>query len=195
MKPVKARFEKTAASPSGFIRDGLPQVAFAGRSNVGKSSIINCLLGRNDIARVGASPGKTANINYFSVEDRLYFVDLPGFGYAKVSRAEQARWAALLDNYLNVSGLMTLGVQLVDIRHDPMERDKIMTSWFKQTGVPFIVVANKLDKIKKSQIQSKLDAFREGLELDESVPLIAFSTQTKEGRQELFARIMEACER
>jgi len=195
MKPVKARFEKTAASPAQFIRDGLPQVAFAGRSNVGKSSIINCLLGRNDIARVGASPGKTANINYFSVEDRLWFVDLPGFGYAKVSRAEQARWAALLDNYLNVSGLMTLGIQLVDIRHDPMERDKIMTEWFKQTGVPFIVVANKLDKIKKSQIQTKLDAFREGLQLDDSVPLIAFSTQTKEGRQELFARIMEACQR
>lgn len=192
IKTQNTRFIRTAAAPKQFIKDALPQVAFAGRSNVGKSSIINCLLGRNDIARVGASPGKTANINYFLVDEKLYFVDLPGYGFAKVSKQEQERWGRLMESYFNASGSMTCGVQLVDIRHEPMEKDRVMNNWFKETGVPYIIVANKADKISKTAAKESLETMRRELELDET-PIFAFSAKTGQGRQEVLSAILTLC--
>ncbi len=193
MKTINARFVRTAANARQFIQDGLPQVAFAGRSNVGKSSIINSLLGRNDIARVGASPGKTTNINYYLIDEKFYFVDLPGFGFAKRSKSEKERWAALMEEYFNRSGLMNLGVQLVDIRHEPMDNDIIMTQWFRAAGVRFILVANKSDKIKSGEVSGKLEIFRNVLELPAQTPLIAYSAQNGTGRQELMREILDGC--
>ena len=187
----RAEFVTSVTSPAGFRQAGLPQVAFAGRSNVGKSSVINCLLRRKNLARVGQQPGKTVHINFFEIDKTLYFVDLPGYGYAKVSAAEKARWAELLDAYF-ASGLIALGVQIVDARHAPMETDRTMTDWFRQTGCPFVVVANKLDKLKKSEIAPNLARIRADLELDDAVELIPFSAEKGTGRELLTARI-EAC--
>ena len=140
----KAAFVRSAADKAHFLRDGLPQFAFAGRSNVGKSSVINRLLGRKNLAYVGASPGKTTQINYFLVDSRAYLVDLPGYGYAKVSRAEKERWGRLMDSYFQDEGeILTAGVLIVDIRHKPTADDVTMHDWFRQTGCPEIIVANK----------------------------------------------------
>ena len=152
MKGLDTRFVRTAARPDQFINDGLPQIAFAGRSNVGKSSVINCLTGKSSLARVSSVPGKTTSINYYLVNEKFYFVDLPGFGYARTSQAEKERWAALMEDYFNRSGLLSLGIQLVDIRHDPMPGDMIMTKWFLAAGARFIVAANKSDKISRSAV-------------------------------------------
>ena len=146
----KVEFVRSAASSEQFLRDGLPQFAFAGRSNVGKSSVINRLVGRKNLAYVGSSPGKTTQINYFLVDRRAYLVDLPGYGYAKVSRTEKERWGRLMERYFqDEGGLITAGVQIVDIRHKPTADDMTMHAWFRETGCPEIVVANKLDKLKR----------------------------------------------
>ena len=141
----KAEFVLSAVRAETFIRDGKPQVTFAGRSNVGKSSVINRLLGRKNFARVGATPGKTSQINYFDIDGRLYFTDLPGYGYAKVSKEERDRWGRLMERYFAEEGLITLGVLIVDARHKPTADDVTMCDWFKGTGCPVIVVANKAD--------------------------------------------------
>ena len=153
--------------PSTFIRDGRPQVTFAGRSNVGKSSVINRLLNRKNFARVGATPGKTTQINYFRIDDKIYFTDLPGYGYAKVSKDERDRWGRLMENYFAEEGLISLGVLIVDARHKPTADDVTMCDYFKATGCPMVVVANKLDKLKKSEIEPNLARIRETLELGE----------------------------
>ena len=145
----KAEFIRSAVKPSDFPSDGLPQIVFAGKSNVGKSSTINKILNRRNFARVGGQPGKTIHINFFSIDQQVYFVDLPGYGYAKVSKAERDRWGRLLETYF-ASDKITLGFQLVDIRHKPTADDKVMADWFLSTGKPFVVIANKWDKIKKS---------------------------------------------
>ena len=164
----KAEFTRSVGAQDGFLRDGLPQFAFAGRSNVGKSSVINRLLGRKNLAYVGASPGKTTQINYFLVDSRAYLVDLPGYGYAKVSRAEKERWGRLMESYFQEgSDFITAGVLIVDIRHKPTADDVTMHTWFRETGCPEIIVANKLDKLKKSQVEPALALIRETLELDE----------------------------
>ena len=142
----KADFVLSAVKASAFIRDGRPQVTFAGRSNVGKSSVINRLLNRKNFARVGATPGKTSQINYFLIDDKIYFTDLPGYGYAKVSKEERDRWGRLMESYFAAEGLITLGVLIVDARHKPTADDVTMCDWFKGTGCPVIAVANKLDK-------------------------------------------------
>ena len=153
----KAAFSRSAGAPKDFLKDGLPQFAFAGRSNVGKSSVINRLLNRKNLAYVGASPGKTTQINYFLVDDRAYLVDLPGYGYAKVSQAEKERWAKLMETYFQEGAdAITAGVLIVDIRHKPTENDKVMHGWFRESGCPEIIVANKLDKLKKSQVEPAL---------------------------------------
>ena len=185
-----AEFILSAAAPKSFLRDGLPQVAFAGRSNVGKSSVINRLLNRKNFARVGAAPGKTIHINYFKIDRAFYLVDLPGYGYAKVSKSERDRWGKLMESYFAHPDLMTLGVMIVDSRHKPTADDCTMAQWFKDTGCPLIVVANKLDKLKKSEIEPSLQTIRETLELGEETTLIPFSAEKGTGRDELLSAIL-----
>ena len=191
----KAEFARSVGAQDGFLRDGLPQFAFAGRSNVGKSSVINRLLGRKNLAYVGASPGKTTQINYFLVDSRAYLVDLPGYGYAKVSRAEKERWGRLMESYFQEgSDFITAGVLIVDIRHKPTADDVTMHTWFRETGCPEIIVANKLDKLKKSQVEPALALIRETLELDEEDVLVPFSAEKGTGKEELLGLLNAACE-
>lgn len=186
----KTEFVISAAKKADFPRDQLPQVVFAGRSNVGKSSVINCLLSRKNFARVGNSPGKTTHINYFKVDNQLYLVDLPGYGYARVSQAERARWGRLIEQWFQDPSLMTLGIQIVDARHKPTVDDCTMIECFKQSGKPFIVVANKLDKLKKSEIEPNLLQIKTTLQLDNSVKVIPFSAEKKLGRTELLSLVL-----
>lgn len=186
----KAEFICSAAKAEDFPRDRLPQVAFAGRSNVGKSSVINRLLNRKNFARVGAAPGKTTHINYFLIDGRFYLVDLPGYGYAKVSKAEKERWGRLMEEWFADSTLMTLGVMIVDARHKPTADDGTMARWFKDSGRPFVVVANKLDKLRKSDIIPNLARIRETLELEEDIAVIPFSAEKGDGRQALLDLIL-----
>ncbi len=186
----KAEFILSAVAPKFFLRDGLPQVAFSGRSNVGKSSVINRLLNRKNFARVGAAPGKTTQINYFKIDNAFYLVDLPGYGYAKVSKAERDRWGKLMESYFADPELMTLGVMIVDSRHKPTADDCTMAQWYREAGCPFVVVANKLDKLKKSQVEPNLQVIRETLELGEGDVVIPFSAEKGTGRQELVSAIL-----
>ena len=184
----RAEFVKSAASPGQFINSSLPAVAFAGKSNVGKSSVINRLLNRKNFARVGAAPGKTIHVNYFLIDGRLYLIDLPGYGYAKVSQAERERWGRLMEDFF-AAGLFTLGVMIVDARHKPTADDVTMAAWFKSTGCRLVVVANKLDKLKKSEIEPNLALIRETLDLPADVLLIPFSAEKGQGREALLAEI------
>ena len=183
------KFIRSVASLSDCPGDGLPQVAFAGRSNVGKSSVINRLLLRKNFARVGEAPGKTTHINYFLLDEALYLVDLPGYGYAKVPQAEKERWAKLIEGYFADPGWITLGVLIVDARHKPTENDITMARFFQETGKPYLVVANKLDKLKKSEVEPNLALIRETLGLDDGVELIPFSAEKGTGREALLARV------
>ena len=186
----KAEFIKSAAAPSGFIRDELPNIVFSGKSNVGKSSVINRLLNRKNFARVGQSPGKTIHVNYFLIDKKVYFVDLPGYGYAKVSKAERERWCKLMEQFFAIDGLIDLGVMIVDSRHKPTADDVTMAEWFKSTGCPLVVVANKADKLKKSEIEPNLELIRLTLGLDDSTPLILFSAEKGSGREALMSQIL-----
>ena len=188
----RAEFVRSAAKSADFPRDGLPQVVFAGRSNVGKSSVINKILLRKNLARVGAAPGKTTHINYFLIDEKLYLVDLPGYGYAKVSQEERDRWGRLIESWFADNALMTLGIMVVDARHKPTADDCTMAEWFKQCGKPFLVVANKLDKLRKSEIEPNLARIRETLGLPDDVKVIAFSAEKGEGRQELLSEILKS---
>ena len=190
----KAEFILSAVAPKFFLREGLPQVAFSGRSNVGKSSVINRLLNRKNFARVGAAPGKTTQINYFKIDNAFYLVDLPGYGYAKVSKAERDRWGKLMESYFADPELMTLGVMIVDSRHKPTADDCTMAQWYREAGCPFVVVANKLDKLKKSQVEPNLQVIRETLELGEGDVVIPFSAEKGTGRQELVSAILASVE-
>ena len=190
----KAEFVLSAAAPKDFIQDGLPQVAFAGRSNVGKSSAINRLLGRKNFARVGAAPGKTVHINYFRIDKTFYLVDLPGYGYARVSKGERDRWGRLMEDYFARPDLLTLGVLIVDARHRPTADDCTMANWFKETGRPLVVAANKLDKLKKSEIAPNLEQIRTTLELGEEIPVIPFSAEKGTGKEERLRVILAAAE-
>ena len=187
----KAEFILSAASAQQFIRDGLPQLAFAGRSNVGKSSVINRLVNRKNFARVGASPGKTSQINYFKIDGRLYLVDLPGYGYAKVSKAERDRWGRLMENYFQSAGLIALGVQIVDARHKPTADDVTMHNFFVETGCPVVIVANKLDKLKAREVEPNLACIRETLALREDEPVVTFSAEKGTGKEQLIAAILD----
>ena len=184
-----AEFVLSAASPKDFLADGLPQIAFAGRSNVGKSSVINRLLGRKNFARVGVAPGKTTHVNYFRIDARFYLVDLPGYGYARVSQGEKERWARLMESYFARPERITLGVLVVDARHRPTADDRQMADWFRGTGRPFVVAANKVDKVKPSARTESLDLVRSVLEAPE---LIAFSAEMGTGRDDLLARVLTA---
>jgi GTP-binding protein len=179
----------SAASPKDFPKNRLPEIAFAGKSNVGKSSVINRILNRKNFARVGEKPGKTIHVNYFTVDKACYFVDLPGYGYAKVSQSEKERWGKLMEDYF-AAGRIDLGVMIVDSRHAPTNNDITMASWFIQSGCPFVVVANKLDKVKKSQILSNLEIIRQDLELPENCPVIPFSAEKGTGKEDLVKLIL-----
>ena len=185
-------FVLSAARPADFRRDGLPQIVFSGKSNVGKSSVINRVLQRKNFARVGESPGKTVHINYFLLDKKAYLVDLPGYGYAKVPMAEKQRWAKLMEQYF-AEKLITLGILIVDARHKPTDNDVTMANWFKASGCRFAVVANKLDKLKKSEIAPNLERIHQALELPEDVPLIPFSAEKGDGREALVAQILSVC--
>ncbi len=193
MNLQKVEFLISAASPKDFPGKRLPEIAFAGKSNVGKSSVINRLLNRKNFARVGEKPGKTVHVNYFTVDSKCYFVDLPGYGYAKVSQAEKERWGRLMEDYFAASRI-TLGILIVDARHAPTNNDITMANWFKESGCPFLVVANKLDKLKKSEIEGNLATIRQDLELPETCIVIPFSAEKGQGRDELVRHILKAAE-
>ena len=187
----KAEFIKSAASPKQFIRSSVPSVVFAGKSNVGKSSVINRLLNRKNFARVGAQPGKTIHVNYFYIDEKVYFVDLPGYGYARVSQSERERWGKLMEDFFAQEGLIDLGVMIVDARHKPTADDVTMAEWFKNSGCRLVVVANKLDKLKKSEIEPNMALIRETLALPEETVLIPFSAEKGQGREALMTEILK----
>ena len=187
----KVEFLISAASTKDFPKTRLPEIAFAGKSNVGKSSVINRILQRKNFARVGEKPGKTIHVNYFTVDGKCYIVDLPGYGFAKVSAQEKARWGKLMEDYFAAQRI-DLGVLIVDYRHPPTNNDITMAQWFIQSGCPFVVVANKMDKLKKSELEPNLKCIREDLELPESVPVIPFSAEKGNGRDELVKHILTA---
>lgn len=193
MNLQNAEFVKSAVRPGDFIRDGLPNIVFSGKSNVGKSSVINRLLNRKNFARVGAQPGKTVHINYFRIDGRAYFTDLPGYGYARVSKAERERWGVLMEQFFAERELITLGVMIVDGRHKPTANDVTMADWFLQSGAPLALVANKIDKLKKSEIAPNMALIRETLSLPENVGVIPFSAETGAGRDALLGEILKYC--
>lgn len=190
MNIQKTTFIKSVVNKKDFIQSAKPTIAFSGKSNVGKSSVINRLLNRKNFARVGASPGKTVHINYFDVDDTMYFVDLPGYGYAKVSAAERARWGALMEEFF-AAGVITLGIMIVDSRHKPTADDVTMAQWYKSTGCPVVVVANKCDKLKKSEMEPNLALIKETLDMPEDTRFILFSAEKGTGRDELMKCILE----
>ena len=186
-----AEFVRSVTALKDCPQDALACIVFAGKSNVGKSSVINRLLGRKNFARVGSAPGKTTHINYFRIDKQVYFVDLPGYGYAKVSKQERARWGKLIEQWFADTSLLTLGILIVDLRHKPTADDCTMAQWFRDSGKPFVVVANKHDKIKKSQWEPNLALIRETLSLDEATPIISFSAEKGLGKEELMAVILD----
>lgn len=181
----------SAASTGDFPKNRLPEIAFAGKSNVGKSSVINRLLQRKNFARVGDKPGKTVHVNYFVIDRKCYLVDLPGYGFAKVSQQEKDRWGRLMEDYFAAQRI-DMGVLIVDYRHPPTNNDITMANWFLNSGCPFVVVANKMDKLKKSELKPNLEVIRRDLGLPDSCPVIPFSAEKGDGREELVRRILSA---
>lgn len=170
-----------------------PEVAFAGKSNVGKSSLINGLMNRKSLARTSSQPGKTQTINFYNINSELYLVDLPGYGYAKVSQREKEKWGKLIERYLHGSRQLRAVFLLIDIRHEPGANDKVMYEWICHNGYDPIIIATKLDKIKRSQIQKQLKLIREGLQVKPGTQILPFSAQTKQGREEIWAAIEALC--
>lgn len=168
----------------------LPEVAFAGKSNVGKSSLINALMCRKSLARTSSQPGKTQTINYYNVNKEIYFVDLPGYGYAKVSKTEKEKWGKMIEKYLNTSAMLKRVYLLVDIRHEPNANDKQMYDWIVSSGFEPVIIATKLDKINRSQKDKHVKMLREGLKLRKGTKIIPFSAETKQGRDEIYEDIM-----
>ena len=162
------------------------EIAFAGKRNVGKSSLINALMNRKSLARTSAQPGKTQTINFYNINDELYFVDLPGYGYAKVSEQEKAKWGKMIEKYLHQSKMLQAVFLLIDIRHEPSANDKQMYEWILSNGFHPIIIATKLDKIKRSQVQKQIKIVKEGLEVEKDTIVIPFSAETKQGREEIY---------
>ena len=183
--------ETVCGIKSKLPENTLPEFAFAGKSNVGKSSLINALMNRKAYARTSSQPGKTQTINFYRINDDLYYVDLPGYGYAKVSLEEKAKWGRMIENYLNQSAMLKKVFLLVDIRHDPSENDKLMYDWIIHNGYQPIIIATKLDKLKRSQVAKQVKQIRQGLGMKKEDILIPFSTETKQGREEIWDLIDE----
>lgn len=171
-----------------------PEVAFAGKSNVGKSSLINALMNRKSLARTSAQPGKTQTINYYNINDALYFVDLPGYGYAKVSESVKEKWGKMIENYLHRSRQLKRVFLLIDIRHAPSANDCVMYDWIVRNGYHPVIIATKLDKINRSQVQKQLKLIRETLQVEPGTLLIPFSAETKQGREEIYGILDEILE-
>lgn len=170
-----------------------PEIAFAGKSNVGKSSLINALINRKALARTSSQPGKTQTINFYHVNDSMYLVDLPGYGYARVSEEIKAKWGKMIERYLHTSPMLKAVFLLIDIRHEPSVNDKNMYEWITFNGFYPIIIATKLDKIKRSQVQKQIKAIKNGLNVVEGTPIIPFSAETKQGREEIWELIEEFC--
>ena len=184
-----AEFIRSVTSVADCPKDGLVQIAFAGKSNVGKSSLINALMNRKALARTSAQPGKTQTINFYNINDAMYLVDLPGYGYAKASEEVKAKWGKMIENYLHTSKRLKAVFLLIDIRHDPSANDRMMYEWMVYQGFAPIIIATKLDKIKRSQIQKNVKAIREGLNVQPGTTIIPFSAETKQGRDEIWKLI------
>ncbi|MBE5882985.1 MAG: YihA family ribosome biogenesis GTP-binding protein [Lachnospiraceae bacterium] len=168
-----------------------PEVAFAGKSNVGKSSLINALMNRKSLARTSSQPGKTQTINYYNINDAIYFVDLPGYGYAQANERVKAQWGKMIEDYLHRSKQLKAVFLLIDIRHAPSENDRIMYAWIRKMGFEPIIIATKLDKINRSQIQKQIKLIRTTLEADKETVIIPFSATTKQGRDDIY-EVIEA---
>ncbi|MCL2424768.1 MAG: ribosome biogenesis GTP-binding protein YihA/YsxC [Oscillospiraceae bacterium] len=188
-------FIKSAANAKDLIETPMPQIVFSGKSNVGKSSVINRLLNRKSLARVSSSPGKTIHVNYILVDKRAYFVDLPGYGYAKVAKTEKARWSKLMEEFFIQPDHITLGVMIVDARHKPTADDVIMSQWFKDSGCDMIIVANKVDKLKNSEKERNLSVIRETLDLHNDTQIIMFSAEKGTNSDVLLAKIKDSVAR
>ena len=189
MKVNNVSLAAVGVKMSQYPDDGKPEIAFAGKSNVGKSTLINAMIGRKALARTSSQPGKTRTINFYNVEDILYFVDLPGYGYAKAPRTEIEKWGKMIEEYLNKRETLRGIVMLVDIRHEPGENDRLMYDWLKHYGYDIIIAATKKDKIKRSQIQKQLSLIKNTLKLAPEDRLIAFSGETKDGVEELWEEL------
>ena len=182
----KVSLETVCGITSKLPENTLPEIGFAGKSNVGKSSLINALMNRKSLARTSATPGKTQTINFYNINEEMYMVDLPGYGYAKVSEQEKVQWGKMIERYLNTSKQLRAVFLLIDIRHDPSANDKMMYNWIVEQGFHPIIIATKLDKIKRSQIQKQVKAIKTGLNLLPGTSVIPFSAETKQGRDEIW---------
>jgi len=189
-----AQLASVAAKPSQYPKDGKPEIAFVGKSNVGKSSLINTMLNRKSLARTSSQPGKTRTINFYDVENKLYFVDLPGYGYAKVSKAEQQKWTPMIETYLKKREELKFIIMLVDIRHEPGANDKMMYEWLKHYGFEIIIAATKQDKLSRNQVNKALAVIKKSFDLKQGEILIGFSSETKQGKEELWSLIDERLE-
>lgn len=178
--------ETVCGVTSKLPENGLMEFAFAGKSNVGKSSLINGLMNRKALARTSAQPGKTQTINFYNINEQMYFVDLPGYGYAKVSEQEKAKWGKMIENYLHQSRQLKAVFLLIDIRHEPSENDRLMYDWILHQGFEPVIIATKLDKINRSQVQKHVKMIREGLKVVKNTIIIPYSSLTKQGREEIY---------
>lgn len=185
--------EAVAVKREQYPATGLPEVAFAGKSNVGKSSLINCMINRKALARTSQNPGKTRTINFYAVEGQLYFVDLPGYGYAKAPKSEQQKWGKMIEGYLLKRDELRAIIMLVDIRHEPGENDRMMYDWLKHYGHNIIIVATKSDKLKRSQIDKHKKMLKTAFNMEKDDILLPFSSETKSGRDELWEIIEKVC--
>ncbi|MCH1641637.1 ribosome biogenesis GTP-binding protein YihA/YsxC [Paenibacillus timonensis] len=194
MKVTKAEFIISAVGPNQYPEDALPEIALAGRSNVGKSSLINRMINRKNLARTSSTPGKTQHLNYYRINDRVYFVDVPGYGYAKVSKSQREVWGKMIEKYLLERETLKLVLQIIDLRHPPTKDDELMYDWLKAYELPVCVVATKADKIPKSRWQKHLKIIKEALVLRAGDPLILFSAEEGIGKDELWAQIARYAE-
>ena len=183
--------ETVCGITSTLPQNTMPEFAFAGKSNVGKSSLINALMNRKSYARISAQPGKTQTINYYNINGELYFVDLPGYGYAKVSQETKAKWGKMIENYLHTSAQLKCVFLLIDIRHEPSANDRDMYDWIVYNGFHPLIIATKADKINRSQLSKQVKLIRTALDLDAGTTVIPFSAETKQGRDDIYARIAQ----
>ncbi|MGX9135442.1 ribosome biogenesis GTP-binding protein YihA/YsxC [Rummeliibacillus sp. JY-2-4R] len=189
MKVNNVELVISAVRPAQYPEDGLPEFALAGRSNVGKSSFINRMIGRKSMARISSKPGKTQTLNFYKIEEQLFFVDVPGYGYAKVSKTEREAWGKMIEEYITGRGVLKAVVQIVDIRHEPSDDDCMMYDFLKHYNIPTIVIATKADKIKKGNYAKHIKMVKEVLDMDPNDPLILFSSEKAMGMEEAWAEI------